>query len=469
MMDKKRAGAVTDLTQGVIWKQLVLFALPFLFSNLLQQFYSTADAAIVGQSVGAGALAAIGSCDKLVYLLINLFVGVSTGASIAVSQAFGRKDEAGLFRTVHSAITLGLLSGAFLTVVGITLAPKLLVLMNTPDDVLPMAIDYIQIYFLGMIPVMVYNMGSGILRAMGNSKSALVYLAVSGIINVGLDLLFVRGFAWGVRGAAAATAISQVLPAILVFLKLTKLEDAYRLRVRKLRFYGKETAYIVKIGVPAGLRMVLINISNVIVQSRINAFGMEAMAGCTLFFKIEGYLYAMISALSLALTSFAGQNIGAADYIRAKKGKQICMWIASGVTIVLCVLLFFWAEPVCGIFTTDETSIAFGALQLRYQLPLYIVFSWNEIINGSVLSSGHSLVPMIVSLVGMCVARVGFIFVVSEFFYDIRVIYLAFPFSWIVTHIGISVYYYCGRWIQGKRFAEAVKDQERALAGQQSL
>ena len=459
-MEKKRTGAVTDLTQGVIWRQLVLFALPFLFSNLLQQFYSTADAAIVGQSVGAGALAAIGSCDKLVFLLINLFVGVSTGASIAVAQAFGRRDEDGLSRTVHSAVTLGLLSGAFLTVIGILLAPKLLVAMNTPDDVLPMAVDYIEIYFMGMIPVMVYNMGSGILRAMGNSKSALLYLAVSGIINVGLDLLFVRGLSWGVKGAAAATAISQVLPALLVFLKLTRLEGSYRLRVRGLRLYKEETLYIVRVGVPAGLRMVLINISNVIVQSRVNAFGMEAMAGCTLFFKIEGYLYAMISALSLALTSFAGQNIGAADYVRAKKGKRICMNLAAAVTVVLVVVLCVWAEPVCRIFTGEEPAVAYGALQLRYQLPLYLIFSWNEIINGAVLSSGHSVAPMVISLVGMCVARVGFIFVVSEFWYDIRVVYLAFPFSWLITHVGIQVYYYFGRWIQGKRFLEAVKEQE---------
>ncbi len=458
-MKKKGAGAVTDLTQGVIWRQLVFFALPFLFSNLLQQFYSTADAAIVGHSVGAGALAAIGSCDKLVYLMINLFVGLSTGSSIAVSQAFGRKDEKGLFRTVHSAVTLGLLSGAFLTAAGIFLAPKLLVLMSTPEDVLPLAVDYIQIYFMGMIPVMVYNMGSGILRAMGNSRSALIYLAASGVINVGLDLLFVPGFGWGVKGAAAATAISQVLPALLVFLKLTKLDKAYRLRVRELRLYRRETAYVIRIGVPAGMRMVLINISNVIVQSRINAFGMEAMAGSTLFFKIEGYLYAMISALSLALTSFAGQNIGAADYIRAKKGKKICMWIASGVTITMTLFIYIWAEPVCRVFTDTESAIAFGALQIRYQLPLYIVFSWNEVLNGAVLSSGHAVVPMVVSLIGMCVARVSFIFVVSSFIYDIRVVHLAFPFSWIVTHIGISSYYYFGKWIQGKRFAEAVKAQ----------
>ncbi|MCI8506743.1 MAG: MATE family efflux transporter [Lachnospiraceae bacterium] len=458
-MEKKGTGSVTDLTKGVIWQQLVLFALPFLFSNLLQQFYSTADAAIVGQSVGAGALAAIGSCDRLVFLLINLFVGVSTGASIAVSQAFGRKDESALFCTVHSAVTLGLLSGAFLTLVGILLAPKLLVVMNTPEDVLPMAEDYIRIYFMGMIPVMVYNMGSGILRALGNSRSALVYLAVSGVINVGLDLLFVRIFSWGVKGAAAATAISQVLPAILVFGKLTRLDEAYRLRVCKLRLYWKETVYIVQVGVPAGLRMVLINVSNVIVQSRVNAFGMEAMAGCTLFFKIEGYLYALISALSLALTSFAGQNIGAADYIRAKKGKQICMRIAFGVTFAMTLLLCIWARPICQVFTGEEGAITYGVLQLRYQLPLYIIFSWNEIINGAVLSSGHSMAPMLISLFGMCVARVGFIFVVSAYVYDIRVIYLAFPFSWLVTHAGIQMYYYLGRWIQGKRFLEAVREQ----------
>lgn len=459
-MEKRHAGAVTDLTEGVIWKQLVLFALPFLFSNLLQQFYSTADAAIVGQSVGAGALAAIGSCDKLIYLLINLFVGVSTGASIAVSQKFGKKDMEGLEKAVHSSIALGLFSGAFLTAAGILIAPTLLVWMKTPDDVLQMSVSYIKIYFLGMIPTMVYNMGSGILRAMGNSKSALYYLGAAGFINVGLDLLFVRVFGWGVSGAAAATALSQVLPAVLVMWKLTRLDDAYCLRFRKIRFYKEETVYIVRIGVPAGLRMVLVNLSNVIVQSRVNAFGMEAMAGCTLFFKIEGYLYALISALSLALTSFAGQNIGAGNYKRAKKGKQISMYIATGVTLVLVLVMCFFAEPICSVFTDDVDAIAYGSMQLRHQLPLYIIFTWNEIINGAVLASGHTLVPMAVSLLGMCVARVSFIYIVSAFFYDIRVVYLAFPFSWIVTHIGIQWYYYRGKWIKGMRFSEAVKEQK---------
>ena len=201
-------------------------------------------------------------------------------------------------------------------------------------------------------------------------------------------------------------------------------------------------------------------VANIEVLLVINAFGMEAMAGCTLFFKIEGYLYAMISALSLALTSFAGQNIGAADYVRAKKGKQICMNIAAAVTVVMVVVLCVWAEPICRIFTKEEPAVFYGALQLRYQLPLYIIFSWNEIINGAVLSSGHSVAPMVISLLGMCVGRVGFIFVASEFWYDIRVVYLAFPFSWLVTHVGIQFYYYSGKWIQGKRFLEAVREQE---------
>ncbi len=458
-MKKTQERAVTDLTRGVIWRQILVFALPFLLSNLLQQFYSTADAAIVGQDVGSGALAAIGSCDKLTYLLINLFVGISTGASVAVSQAFGRKDEESLSKTVHSSIALGLLSGALLMVLGFFVAPVLLVWMDTPADVLPMSVTYIRIYFMGMIPTMVYNMGSGILRAMGNSKSALFYLAAAGIINVGLDMLFVWVFHWGVAGAAAATAISQVLPAVLVSWKLTKLDPAYRLTLKGIRLHRRETSYIVKIGVPAGLRMVLVSVSNVVVQARVNAFGVDAMAGCTLFFKIEGYLYAMISALSLALTSFAGQNIGAGNYVRVNRGKNVCMAMALGVTAAFSLLLCLFPEPACRIFVSDPSSIAYGALQLRYQLPLYIIFTWNEIINGVVLSSGHTIIPMIVSLLGMCVARVGFIFVVSEFFYNIRVIYLAFPFSWLVTMAGIAVYYFRGKWLQGMRFKEIVKMQ----------
>ena len=230
--------------------------------------------------------------------------------------------------------------------------------------------------------------------------------------------------------------------------------------LRKIRFHKKETSYVVKVGVPAGLRMVLVNLAIVVVQARVNAFGVAAMAGCTLFFKLEGYLYALISALSLALTSFCGQNIGAGNYVRVRQGKQISMWIASGITVVLCVFLCVFAEDTCRVFITDEGAIAYGALQLRHQLPLYIIFTWNEIINGAVLSSGHTMVPMMISLFGMCVGRVGFIFIVSEFFYDIRVIYLAFPFSWIITHIGIVWYYYRGKWAKGMRFSQAIREQE---------
>ena len=264
----------------------------------------------------------MGASDKLTFLLINLFVGVSTGASIAVSQSFGRGDLEELRRTIHSAICLGLISGAILMAAGQILAPKLLVLMGTPADVLPMSTAYIKIYFLGMIPVMIYNMGSGILRAMGNSRSALIYLAFAGVINVGLDLLFVRGLGWGVPGAAAATAISQILPAVLVFLKLTRLEPSYRLTVRGIRLYKKETIYVVQVGVPAGLRMVLVNISNVIVQSQVNAFGgLAAMAGCTLFFKLEGYLYAMMLSSESCSDQLQRPEHGSRQLCARKTGK----------------------------------------------------------------------------------------------------------------------------------------------------
>ena len=461
-MEKKKDAAVKDLTRGVIWKQLVMFALPFLASSLLQQFYSTADAAIVGHSVGAAALAAIGSCDKLTLLMINLFVGISTGVSIAASQAFGKKNAGVLSRTIHSAAAMGFAAGIFLTVIGILLAPKFLVLMNTPENVLPMAVSYIQIYFLGMTATMLYNMGNGILRALGNSKSALYYLSVSGLINVVLDLIFVRGFSWGVKGAAAATVIAQSLPAVLVLLKLTKLDEAYRLKIKKIGFYRQELLYIMKVGVPAGIRIVLVNFSNIVVQSRINAFGLEAMAGATLFYKLDGYLYTTISAVSLALTSFAGQNIGAADYRRVIQGKKTAMVMTTCTTLTLVAVMWFFTEPICRIFTSDGEAVAYGCLQLHYLLPLYVIFAWNEIINGTVLSSGHTVIPMLVNLLGMCGARLAFIFIGSYFVYDIRTIYLAFPFSWIVTHLFISLYYYRGKWMEGMCFSEAVKQQERA-------
>ncbi len=454
-----RAGGVQDLTQGVIWRQLAAFALPFLFSNLLQQFYTTADAAIVGQAVGAGGLAAIGSCDRLIGLLINFFLGVSTGASIAVAQAFGRRSQQELHRVVHTSVALGILSGLALTVIGVALSPTLLRMMDTPEDVFPLAVHYIQVYFLGMIPSMVYNMGSGILRAMGNSQSALYYLLTAGIINIGLDLWFVVGLGWGTAGAAGATALSQLLPAILVLRKLSQLEEGYRLQLRQIRLWREETAYIIRVGIPAGLRMVLISFSNVIVQTKINQFGLEAMAGVTLFFRLEGYLYMTVSAISLALTSFCGQNIGAGNLSRLRQGQRVATGMALGISSLLILLLLVFTVPICSIFTRDPGAIYYARLQILYLLPLYFIFTLNEVINGAVLSSGRSVTPMVISLFGMCVARLGFIYAGLWVVWDIRAIYLSFPFSWIVTHLLLQLYYHRGHWVQGQRLRDAIAGQ----------
>lgn len=459
MLGNRAAGGVQDLTQGVIWKQLAAFALPFLFSNLLQQFYSTADAAIVGQAVGAGGLAAIGSCDRLIMLLINFFLGVSTGASIAVSQAFGRHSHQELHRVVHTSVALGLLSGVALTVIGVAVSPALLRMMDTPADVFPLAVDYIQVYFFGMVPSMVYNMGSGILRAMGNSQSALFYLLAAGIINIGLDLWFVVGLGWGTAGAAGATALSQLLPAILVLRKLSQLEEGYRLQLRAVRIWREEAAYIIRVGIPAGMRMVLISLSNVIVQTRINQFGLEAMAGVTLFFRLEGYLYMTVSAVSLALTSFCGQNIGAGNLSRLRRGQWVATGMAVGVSSLMILLMLLFTQPICHIFTQDPGAVYYARLQIVYLLPLYFLFTLTEVVNGAVLSSGRSVIPMLIGLAGMCAARVGFIYVALEIRWDIRMIYLAFPFSWIVTYSLLELYYHRGHWLQGQRLRDALAAQ----------
>lgn len=428
------------MTSGRVSRQLVFFALPLMAANLLQQCYNTADAVIVGRCVGAQALAAVGASSLLVTFMIYFFIGLSAGASILVSQAYGAMDPEKLEKTVHTAVAMSLVSGLILTCLGWGCAPALLRLMRLPDENLADAITYIRLYFLGMVPMIFYNTGSGILRAVGDSKTPFCFLLVTSVLNILLDLVLVAGCGYGVAGAAIATTLAQLVAAVCVGIKLITTQQGYRLSIRKIRFDSNAFRGILKIGVPSGLQSVLVCFANVVVQSEINTFGSNVMAGFTAYMKVDGFLFMPIDAFSLAVSSFVGQNAGAGDLDRVQKGKQTGMLLAVGVTAVLSTVMFLAAEPIIGLFVTDPEVVAFGVWQLRTVVPLYVVYAVNQIAIGAMRGLGKTLVPMLISLVCMCGLRIGWIVGMTAHFPTPAVIYGSYPLTWLVTLVALTVY-----------------------------
>ena len=443
------------IIDGVIWKQLLLFAVPILLSNLFQQLYNFVDAAIVGNFVSSQALAAVGSAGYIVNLLIGFFIGISVGAGIIISQLYGAKDQLNVGRAVHTAITVCLLSAAVFTVIGVLATPTILKMMNTPNDVIGYSNSYLQIYFLSIVFVMLYNIGSGILRAVGDSRRPLYYLIAACALNVLLDLLFVAVWKWGVSGSAWATLISQALAAGLVFRQLMTSNDSYRFSIKKLRIYPAMLKNIFRIGLPAGVQTVVENMVHIFMQTIINGFGSAAMAGIAAAIKLDGFIFLPLTAFGLALTTFVGQNIGAGRYDRAKKSMYICMAISVAVAIVTGVIMFIFGRTFLGIFSHDEEVLRYGVLMISYLAPFYFVSGYSQAISGMIRGSGSALVPMIISLSCYCVFRLAWIYSVIPFWHDLRVIVLCYPMAWILFAILITVYYKKGKWVNASAAIKA--------------
>ena len=436
-----RQKLTVDITEGVIWKQLLLFAFPLLASNILQQLYNTVDSAIVGKFINAEALAAVGSTGSLTGMIIGLFMGIATGAGVVIAQYYGARDVDNLQDSIHTAMALSIISSLILMVLGTLSTPMLLRIMKSPADVIDMSIEYLQVYFIGIFPSMVYNIGAGILRAVGDSKRPLYYLLIGCIINICLDLVFINIFHWGVAGAAWATNIAQTVSAVLVMLNLMKSTDIYNVQLRKIRVHVHMIKRIVIIGVPAGLQAVVISLSNVIIQSRINMFGSSAMAAASAMSKIDGFLYMMINAFGLAITTFVGQNIGAGKYDRVKKSVKTCMFMVIGFGAVLSCILTLNGRLLFGIFTDSEDILFYGKKMMYLILPLYPILSFNEVLSGAVRGMGKSIVPMMISLLGMCVFRTIWIATVTTVWNDIIAVYICYPITWSITGIAFIIYY----------------------------
>lgn len=435
-----------DLTQGKIGQKILFFALPIMFSNLLQQFYNTADAIIVGRFVGSDALAAVGASSLLITFLIYFFIGLSVGASVLISQFYGADDTKRLSITIHTDVALALLSGVILTIVGVLFAKPMLQAMNLPESGMSYAKSYLQIYSISMVPFAVYNVGSGILRALGDSKTPLYCLIMTVTLNVVMDVFFVAIMSWEVTGAAWASTISQLAAAVFIIFKLNNLDEAFRLKIRNIHFDFLTLKEIIRIGVPTGIQSVLVCFSNVVVQAQINTFGIDVMAGFTAYMKVDGFLFMPIDAFSLAISNFTGQNIGAGNVERVQKGKNICLIFSIGVTVVIGIIMLFSARFIIGAFSSTEEVIEHGIRQLYLVVPLYFIYASNQTYIGVLRGAGATFVPMVISLICMCGLRIGWIFVLKQFVLDPLVIYISYPLTWIVTGSILFVYYYFGKW-----------------------
>lgn len=382
---------IENLTEGVIWKKIVLFAIPIMLSNLLQQLYNACDSAVVGNFAGSEALAAVGSTGALINLLVGFFLGISTGTGVIFSRYFGADDEKKLLDVMNAAVMLSIICGIFIMIIGLIWTTDLLKIMHCPEDIINLATTYLRIYLLGMVGMLVYNVGSGIIRACGDSKHPLYYLMFSGILNLILNLIFVAGFNMGVAGSALATAISQFFSAFLVIMNLVRIPYSYRLNIGKIKF-NKETAkQIIKISVPCGLQSSMFNISNMIVQIKINDFGSVAMAGCAAYEKIDGFLYMPMMALGLSISTFVGQNIGAGKYERIKKGVNVCLVLSVIMTMIGSAIVLLTGGQLLNVFTDNEEVKNIGILMMFILAPFTWTHSFTEILGGAIRGAGSAV------------------------------------------------------------------------------
>lgn len=453
-MEQERRREVMDgpMTEGVIWKQLLMFFFPILLGTFFQQLYNTVDAMIVGKAVGKEALAAVGGATgNIVNLLVGFFVGLSSGATVIISQYYGARKDMDVSRAVHTAFAMSLVFGLMLSVVGYFLSPALLRLMQTPDSVMPHAVSYIRIYFMGMIPTMIYNMGSGVLRAVGDSRRPLYFLMASAITNIILDVILVIGCELGVAGAAAATVASQLVSAVLVILTLMRTARSFRLFPKRIRLHGDMLHKIVAIGFPAGLQSVMYSVSNVLIQSAVNHFDTDVLAGWTAYGKLDGMFWMIINAFGVAITTFSGQNFGARRYDRMRRGTLICLLQTAIASLSVSALLLLFGRSFYSLFTADAAVVEQGMIILHQLVPFYVTYVCVEVLSGAVRGSGDSLVPTLMTLFGICLVRVVWILGVVPSHNTLQTVLISYPLTWILTSTLFLAYYFQGGWLKRQK------------------
>lgn len=447
-----------DLTTGPMLKKIILFSLPLAASSILQLLFNAADVVVVGRFAGSTALAAVGSNGALINLLVNLFVGLSLGANVVAARCFGAKDERGVQNTVQTSVTLGLVSGVLLAFLGFFAARGLLELMSCPEDVIGLSTLYLKIYFIGMPMTMLYNFSAALLRAVGDTRRPLYCLAVSGIINVVLNLVFVILFQMSVAGVALATIISQTVSAIMVTILLIREEGALHLDLRHLGFHKGALLQILKIGLPAGLQSTVFSLSNVVIQSSINSFGSIVVAGNSAASNIEGFIYTGMNAFAQAAVTFTSQNMGARRYDNLDRVMRNCLLCAVVVGVVLGGGAYFAGEGLLHFYSTDETVIAAGLARMRVICTSYFLCGVMDTLASCLRGRGYSVLPMVVSLIGSCLLRLVWIATIFQLFRSTTTLYISYPISWVLT---ASVHLICLLVVRHKL---TVKQSERAAA-----
>lgn len=439
---KTRLTKENKITEGIIWRQLLLFFFPILLGTFFQQLYNAADAMIVGRFIGKEALSAVGgSTGMLTQLVVGFFVGISSGASVVISQYYGAKRPEMVEYAVHTAIAFSLLSGVVIMILGIIFAPLLLNVMETPEDVMGLSVLYLRVYFAGIVGNLIYNIGAAILRAVGDSRRPLYFLMTGCLINIALDVIFVVVLRLGVLGASLATIISQAVSAVMVIMCLVRTRDMHHLNLSAIRLDRRMLKRMIRIGFPAGLQSVMYGLSNVIIQTGINSLGTDTVAAWTAYSKIDSLFWMMVNSFGIAVTTFVGQNYGAGKNERVHRGIRSCMLMSLLASAVMSVVIYNWGIYGFQLFTTDTSVIQVGIAMMRYLAPAYITYVAIEILSGALRGVGDCWMPMMLCCFGVCTLRAVWIWLVVPFKRDIYTIMLSYPLTWVTTTILFVVYY----------------------------
>ena len=426
------------MLQAPLISGILFYTIPIILTSVLQLLFNAADLVIVGRFCGSISVAAVGATGAITNLIVNLFMGLSIGAGVTVAHAIGSREEEATHRTVHTALPVALVSGIVISVIGVFLAPTFLILMGTPENVLPLSSVYMRIYFSGMVFTMVYNFCASILRAAGDTKSPLIFLTIAGVINVALNVVFVTALHMNVAGVALATIISQAFSAVMVVITLMRRSDACKLELKKLRFYRPQLIKMVRIGLPAGIQSSLFSISNVLIQSSINSFGDVLMSGNAAAYNLEGFLYVTLNAFHQTAVNYIGQNAGARQYRRVLKIITLCLIYVIVFGVVGGGLLCAFGPQLLGIYITDSAeALAYGELRLMYLAIPYFLCGMMDISTAALRGMGESVIPMIISILGVCGIRVGWVCTIFqiEAFHTPQSLYLSYPISWVIVFV----------------------------------
>ena len=424
-----------SMTEGTIWKKLVRFAIPLLLGNLFQQLYNAVDSLVVGNFCGNEALAAVSSSGSMQHLLIGFFQGVFIGASVIISRCFGAKDDEGMDEAIHTTVVFSLAMGVILTILGVTFTPTILRWMGTPENVMPNSVTYFRIYCMGLLGMVLYNTTNGIFNALGDSRHPLYYLIISSVTNAVLDVIFVGAFDMGVAGAALATTMGQFLSAILGLIHLMSAKFVVQIKISKLRVNWSVLKNVFLLGLPSGIQNSVNSIANLVVQANINAFGDLAMGGCGSYSKIQGFVFIPVLSMSLALTTYVGQNMGANRPERVKTGIRQGMMISVVMAEIFGIFVFLFAPYLVGMFSKDPAVIAFGVQQARVEALFYFLLAITHACAGTLRGAGKTMIPMSVTLGAWCILRIGYIEGLVRIIPNINVVFSAYPVTWLVSSL----------------------------------